>query len=74
MVALTINGSNLGSLSEICNGTKMLRMIALEIMALSFGWGIPNSITRIVKVVGYPAWGFNFIPNSIARIVVNPIF
>lgn len=52
----------------------MLRMIALEIMLLSLGWGIPNSITRVVKVVGYPAWGFNFIPNSIARIVVNTIF
>lgn len=51
----------------------MLRMIALEIMALSLRWGVTNAIARVIKVIGYSARRFNFIANSIARIVINPI-
>ena len=49
-------------------------MIALDSMVLSLGWRIANSIARVVKVICYATWRFNLIANSIAGIVINPIF
>ena len=49
-------------------------MIALDSMGLPLGGRIPNSIARVIKVVCYAAWCFNFIANPIPSIVINPIF
>ena len=49
-------------------------MSALDSMGLPLGGRIPNSITRVIKVVRYAAWCFNFIANPIPSIVINPIF
>jgi len=52
----------------------MLRMIALKIIVLSLGRRIANSVASVIKVVYYAAWCFNLIANSVASIVINPIF
>ena len=74
MVAWTINGSNLGLCKAICMGITMLRMIALKIIALSLCRRIANPVTSVIKVIGDTTWRFNLVANSIARVVINPVF
>ena len=49
-------------------------MIALDSMGLPLGGRIANSIARVIKVVCYATWRFNLVANSIASVVINPIF
>ena len=49
-------------------------MSALDSMGLPLGGRVANSIARVIKVVCYAAWCFNFIANPIPSIVINPIF
>ena len=55
-------------------GITMLRIRALKIIALSLSWRVANPITSVIKVIGDTVWRFNFIANSAAIIVINPIF
>ena len=36
-------------------------------------WGITNTLPAIIKVIGYPARGLDFITNSISTVVIKPI-
>ena len=55
-------------------GITMLRMIALKIIALSLCRRIANPVTSVIKVIGDTTWRFNLVANSIARVVINPVF